>query len=89
MAKSCLMSAIADMNEPYAHRRCASDERLIFSNITCCYGKQMTVFAVAIAAGDSVNYQSFVYGSFVWEMHVRYNNKITDQSAKHLLITYS
>ena len=34
----------------------------------------MAVFAVAIAAGDFVKYQSFVYGSFVWEIHVRYNN---------------
>ena len=63
-----------DMNEPYAHRRCASDERLIFYNITRCYGERVTVFAVAIAAGDIINYQSFVYGSFVWEINVRYNN---------------
>ena len=34
----------------------------------------MTVFAVAIAAGDIIKYQSFVYGSFVWEINVRYNN---------------
>ena len=33
----------------------------------------MTVFVVAIAAGDSLKYQSFVYISFVWETHVRYN----------------
>ena len=62
------------VNEPYAHRRCASDERLIFYNITRCYGKRVTVFAVAIAAGDIIKYQSFVYGSFVWGIHVRYNN---------------
>ena len=64
-----------DVNEPYAHRRCASDEPLIFSTITRCYDKRVTVFAVAIVAGDSVKYQSFVYGTFVWEIHVRYNNK--------------
>ena len=59
----------------HAHRRCASEEWLIFSTITRCYDKRVTVFAVAIVAGDSVKYQSFVYGSFVWEIHVRYNNK--------------
>ena len=32
----------------------------------------MALFAVAI--GDSINYQYFVYGSFVWEIHVRYDN---------------
>ena len=64
-----------DVNEPYAHRRCASDKRLIFSTITRCYDKRVTVFAVAIVAGDSVKYQLFVYGTFVWEIHVRYNNK--------------
>ena len=61
------------MNEPYAHQLCPSEEQLIFLTITCCYGKQVTVFAVAIAAGDSVKYQSFFYGSFVLEIHVRYN----------------
>ena len=40
-----------DVNEPYAHRRCASNERLIFYNITRCYGKRVTEFSVAIAAG--------------------------------------
>ena len=33
----------------------------------------MAVFAVAVAPGDIIKYQSFVYGSFVWEIHVRYN----------------
>ena len=33
----------------------------------------MAVFAVAVAAGDIIKYQSFVYGSFVWGIHVRYN----------------
>ena len=65
--------AYPDVNEPYAHCRCASDERLIFYNITRCYGKRVTVFAVAIAAGDIIKYQSFVYGRFVWEINVRYN----------------
>ena len=81
MVISCLMSAIAvervlspDVNEPYAHQRCSSETQLIFSTITHCYGKRVTVFTVPIAAGDSVKYQSFVYGSFVWEIHVRYNN---------------
>ena len=67
--------AYPDVNEPYAHCRCASDERQIFYNITRCYGKQVTVFAVAKAARDIIEYQSFVYGSFVWEIHVRYNKK--------------
>ena len=34
----------------------------------------MAVFPAAIATGDIVKYQSFVYGSFVWEIHLRYNN---------------
>ena len=62
------------VNEPYGHCPCASDVRLIFYNITRCYGKRVTVFAVAIATGDFIKYQSFVYGSFVWGIHVRYNN---------------
>ena len=65
--------AYPDVNEPYAHCRCASEERLIFYNITRCYGKRVTVFAVAIAADDIIKYQSFVYGRFVWEINVRYN----------------
>ena len=74
---SCLMSAIAverllspDVNETLR----ASDERLIILTINRCYGKRVKVFCVPIAAGDSVKYQSFFYGSFVWEIHVRYNN---------------
>ena len=46
---------------------------LIFYNINRCYGKQVAVFAVAVATGDIIKYQSFVYGSFVWGIHVRYN----------------
>ena len=60
-------------NEPYAHCCCASDKRLTFYNITRCYGKLVTVFPVAIAAGDLIKYQSFVYGNFVWGIHVRFN----------------
>ena len=33
----------------------------------------MTALDVDIGAGDSIKYQTFVYGSFVWEIHVRYN----------------
>ena len=33
----------------------------------------MTVFVIAIAANDSVEYRSFVYGSFVWGIQVKYN----------------
>ena len=47
---------------------------LIFYNITRCYGKHVAAFAVAVATGDIIKYQSFVYGSFVWGIHVRYNN---------------
>ena len=49
--------AYSDVNEPYTHCRCASDERLIFYNIIRCYGKRVTVFGVAIAAGDIIKYQ--------------------------------
>ena len=42
--------------------------------ITRCYGKQVEVFGVAVATGDIIKYQSFLYGSFVWGIHVRYNN---------------
>ena len=38
----------------------------------------MTVFAVAVATGDIIKYQSFVYGSFVLEIHVRYNKNISE-----------
>ena len=33
----------------------------------------MTALDVDIAAGNSIKYQTFVYGSFVWEIHIRYN----------------
>ena len=48
---------------------------LLFYNITRCYGKHVTVFSVPVATGDITKYQSFVYGSFVWGIHVRYNKK--------------
>ena len=80
VAKSCVMSAIA------VERLLARTNRtrigvahhvtaLIFYNITRCYGKLVAVFAVAVATGDIMKYQSFVYGSFVWEIHVRYKNQ--------------
>ena len=65
---------IPDVNEPYRIGVAHHVTILIFYTITCCYGKHVTVFSAAIAAGDSLKYQSFVYGSFVWEIHVRYNN---------------
>ena len=49
---------------------------VIFYNINRCYGKHVAVFADAVATGDIIKYQSFVYGSFIWEIHVRYNNII-------------
>ena len=49
---------------------------LIFYNITRCYDKHVAVIAVAVAAGDIIKYLSFVFGSFVWEIHVRYNKKV-------------
>ena len=79
VATSCVMSAIAferllawtnHTRISVAHRVTA----LIFYNITRCYGKHVAVFAVAVAAGDIIKYQSYVYGSFVWGIHVRYNN---------------
>ena len=50
----------------------------------------MTVFAVAIAVGASLKYQSIVYGNFVWEIHVRYNNIVISTLRYMLaLIIYS
>ena len=46
---------------------------VIIYNITRRYGKHVAEFTVAVAAGDITKYQSFVYGSFVWGIHVRYN----------------
>ena len=81
MAKSCLMSDIADERLlTWTNRTCIGVAHhvtiLIFYTITHCYGKPVTVLVVTIAAGDSLKYQSLVYGSFVWEIHVRYNNII-------------
>ena len=79
VAKSCVMSAIAvERLLTWTNRRRIGVAHhvtaLIFYNITRCYGKHMAVFAVAEAAGDIIKYQSFIYGSFVWGIHVRYNN---------------
>ena len=68
------MSAIAVERERTVHAHDVS--AMIFHNITRCYGKHASVFAVAVATGDIIKYQSFNYGSFVWEMHVRYNKVI-------------
>ena len=35
----------------------------------------MAVIAIAVATGDIIKYQSFVYGSFVWGIQVRYNKR--------------
>ena len=59
-----------DVNEPDAHRRCASDERLIFSTITHCYDKRVTVFAVAIVVGD----MEVLYGKFTWDIIINIGN---------------
>ena len=64
--------------EIYEDKLGQSGDRILSShitiyNITRCYGKHVAVFAVAVAAGDIIKYQSFVYGSFVWGIHVRYN----------------
>ena len=80
VAKSCVMSAIAverllkctnSMRISFAHDVTA----LIFYNITRCYGKHVAAFAVTVATGDIIKYQLFVYGNFVWGIHVRYSNK--------------
>ena len=70
MAKSCLMSAIAVERLLMRTNRTRivvahHVNALIFYNITRCYGKHVAVFTVAVAAGDIIKYQSFVYGSFV------------------------
>ena len=52
------------INQGAAYWRCASALRidvahqvtaLIFYNITCCYGKYVAVFAIAVATGDIIN----------------------------------
>ena len=35
---------------------------------------RMAIFAASIAAGDNIKYQSLVLGSFVWGIHLKYNN---------------
>ena len=79
MAKSCLISAIAVRRLlTWTNRTLIGVVHhvtaLIFYNITRCYGKHVAVFAVAVATGDIIKYQSFIYGSFVWGIQVRYNN---------------
>ena len=72
VAKSCVIAVERRTNRTrigVAHHVTA----LMFYNITRCYGKQAEVFAVAVATGDIIKYQSFVYGNFVWVIHVRYN----------------
>ena len=66
------MSAIA-VECLLTHWRCASCDHTDIYTITRCYGKRVTVFVVAIATGDSLKYKLSVYGSFVWEIHVRHN----------------
>ena len=48
---------------------------VIFYTITSYYGKQVTVFAAAIAVGDSV-LVSNIKSLCEWEIHLRYNNMI-------------
>ena len=62
---------IPHVNSPY---KTSIDERLIFYNITRYYSDGECCHVFAIAAGDIIEYQSLVYGSFVWGIHVRYNN---------------
>ena len=61
---------------------------LIFSTITGCYGKQVPVFYVTIAAGDSIKYQLLVYKSFVFiksRKVYQYNMPIYDVISCHLM----
>ena len=44
----------------------------------------MAAFAVAVATGDIIKYQLFVYGSFVWVIQVRYHNNIYNQSLMYV-----
>ena len=82
VAKSCVMSAIAvERLLTWSNRTCIGVAHhvtaLIFYNITRCYGKHVAAFAVAVATGDIIKYQSFVYGSFVWGIHMRYNKSLS------------
>ena len=51
----------------------------LISYITRCYGKHVAIFTFAVATGDIIKYQWFVYGSFVWEIHVRYTCIINEK----------
>ena len=42
-----------------------------------CYGKRVTVFAIAIAAGDIIKYKSFIFGSFVGEFTRHMEKSVT------------
>ena len=80
VAKSCVMSSIAvERLLTCTKRMCIGIVHhvttLIFYNIIRCYGKHVAALAVAVATGDIIKYQAFVYGSFVWGIHVRYNNR--------------
>ena len=55
-------------------RTCIRVMHVIFYTIKHCYGKRPKVFAAAIATFDSIKYQKLAYGSFVWEIHLRFNN---------------
>ena len=84
VVKSCVMSAIAvERLLTWTNRTRIGVAHLVTAliyNITRCHGKHVAVFAVAVATGDIIKYQSFVYGSFVWEIHVRYNNNPSTKS---------
>ena len=56
----------------------------------------MAVFDVAVATGDIIKYQSFMYGSLVWEIQARYNNTIyiyipymSYQNMSHIELCYN
>ena len=70
MTKRCIMSAI--VTECLCTRIGVAHNDM--NTMIHCYRKRVTVYVAAIAVGDSINYQSFVYGSFKWTIHVKYNN---------------
>ena len=52
---------IPHVNSPY---KTSIDERLIFYNIPRCYSDGEYCHSFAIAAGDIIKYQSFVWGGY-------------------------
>ena len=64
------MSAIVAEHERTARASASRfiNKRLLFYKITLCYDKQVTIFAVAIAIGDSLNIRhssvDVLYGEF-------------------------